>query len=198
MRLRTLLPALAFLALAACDSKGLLQTAQAPAKPQACCCQAAATACPPAAAPTPAVVQPPAMTPERAVYVPPAPPKAVRRHAVRRVAHAVHREGGYAEVREYAYAGGRPPAPAYDGYVEVPERHIRGYSESVETQETYRERYSEQSENSSSRYAERGGYEARAGYDARGGRDCDCGPREAAGRDRYGFLTWPGKVPARP
>lgn len=192
MRLRTLLLALAFLALAACDSKGLLQTAQAPATPQTCCCQAAATACPPAAAPTPAVVQAPVMTPEPAVYVPPAPPKAVRHRAVRRVAHATHGERGYAEVREYAYAGGRPPAPAYDGYVEVPDRRIQGYSESVETQETYRERYSERSESSSGRYAERGGYESR------GGRDCDCAPREAAGRDHYGFLTWPGKVPARP
>lgn len=196
MRLRTLLPALAFLALAACDSKGLLQTAQTPAKPQTCCCQAAAAACPPAATPTPAVAQAPVMTPEPAVYVPPAPRKAIRRHAVRRVAHAAYGEGGYAEVREYAYAGGRVPAPAYDGYVEVPDRRVQGYSESVE--ETYRERYSERSERSSDRYAERGGYESRGGYDARSGRDCDCGPREAAGRDRYGFLTWPGKVPARP
>jgi hypothetical protein len=28
--------------------------------------------------------------------------------------------------------------------------------------------------------------------------DCDCGPRQAAGRDPSGFLTWPGKAPGRP
>lgn len=211
MRLRSLIPALAFLALAACDSTGALKIAQAPAaKPADCCCKPVTTAatCPPAAAPTPVAAQPTVMAPEpqRPVYRPAVHHQAAR-PVVRRVAHVqrdqVQRE--YGEVREYAYAQQRSyaaiPAPAYDDYVEVPDRRIHGRVMSVEAQETSSEYYSEQSEAYSSsgrRYA--GGYEERGGYEHRGGgRDCGgCGPREAAGRDRNGFLTWPGKVPARP
>ena len=211
MRLRSLIPALAFLALAACDSTGALKIAQAPAaKPTDCCCKPVTTAatCPPAAAPTPIAAQPTAMAPEpeRPVYRPAVHHQAAR-PAVRRVAHVqrdqVQRE--YGEVREYAYAQQRSyaatPAPAYDDYVEVPDRRIHGRVMSVEARETSSEYYSEQSEAYGSggrRYA--GGYEERGGYAHRGGgRDCGgCGPREAAGRDRNGFLTWPGKVPARP
>ena len=215
MRLRSLMPALAFFALAACDSTGALKIAQAPAaKPADCCCKPATTAaaCPPAAAPTPIAAQPTAMAPEpeRPAYRP-AVHRQAARPAVRRVAHVprdqIQRE--YGEVREYAYAQQRsyaaPAAPAYDDYVEVPDRRLHGRVMSVEARETssehYSEQYSEQSEAYSSggrRYA--GGYEERGGYDSRGGgRGCGgCGPREAAGRDRNGFLTWPGKVPARP
>lgn len=212
MRLRSLMPALAVLALAACDSTGALRIAQAPAaKPADCCCKAATApaACPPAGAPTPIAAQPSAMTPEpeRPVYRPVVHRQPVaHRPAARRVAH-VQRD--YGEVREYAYAQQRSyeavPASAYDGYVDVPDRRIQGRVVSIEERETSSERYSEQSEGYSSgsrRYA--GGYEARGGYeergyDGRGGRGCGgCAPREAAGRDRNGFLTWPGKVPARP
>lgn len=216
MHLRSLVPALAFLALAACDSTGALKIAQAPAaQPADCCCKPVTTAatCPPAAAPTPIAAQPTVMAPEpeRVVHRPtahrPAAHHQAARPAVRRVAHVqrdqVERESG--EVREYAYAQQRsyaaPPAPAYDDYVEVPDRRIQGRVMSVEARETSSERYSEHSEaygSGSRRYA--GGYEDRGGYDSRGdGRGCNtCGPREAAGRDRNGFLTWPGKVPARP
>ena len=211
MRLRLLIPALAFLALAACDSTGALRIAQAPAaKPVDCCCKAATTAasCPPADAALPIAAQPTAMTPEpeQPVYRP-AVHHAPARPAVRRVAHVQrdHVQREYGEVREYAYTQQRSyeaaPAPAYDGYVEVPDRRIQGHVVSVEDRETASERYSEQSEGYSSdsrRYA--GGYEQRGGYDGRGvGRGCGgCAPRQAAGRDRNGFLTWPGKVPARP
>lgn len=215
MRLRSLVPALAFLALAACDSTGALKIAQAPAaKPADCCCKPVTTAatCPPTAAPTPIAAQPTAMTPEpeRVIHRPAAPHRAAR-PAVRRVAYARHGqvEREYGEVREYAYAQQQRSyaAPAYDGYVDVPDRRIQGRVVSVEEQETSSERYSEQSEAYSSgsrRYAggyeQRGGYDERGGYDSRGeGRGCGgCAPREAAGRDRNGFLTWPGKVPARP
>lgn len=210
MRLCSLIPALAFLALTACDSTGALKIAQAPAAPSVdCCCKAPAVAasCPPAA--TPVAAQPTAMTPEpeRVVYRPAPRQPAVRRDTVRRMAH-VQRDDGqgqYGPVREYAYAEERSyaaaPAPAYDGYVEVSDR--RGQGQVVRVEDQGSETYSEQSEGYSSgsrRYA--GGYEERGGYEhrggQRGGRGCDCGPREAAGRDRNGFLTWPGKVPARP
>ena len=216
MRLRSLIPALAFFGLAACDSTGALKIALAPAaKPADCCCKPAPTAatCPPAAAPTPIAAQPTAMAsePERPVYRP-AVHRQAARPTVRRVA-SVQRaqieraqvERHYGEVREYAYAQQRsyavPSAPAYDDYVEVPDRRIHGGVMSVDERETSGEYYSEQSEAYSSggrRYA--AGYEQRGGYDSRGdGRDCGgCAPREAAGRDRNGFLTWPGKVPARP
>lgn len=207
MRLRSLIPVLAFLALAACDSTGALKIAQAPAaKPADCCCKAVAVSCPPAA--TPIAAQPAAMTPEpqRVVYRPaPHRQPAVRRETVRRVAHVQRDYGQREQVREYAYAQQRSyqAAPAYDGYVDVPDRQVQGQVVIVEDQGS--ESYSQQSEGYSSgsrRYA--GGYEERGGYEQRGGqrgggRGCNtCGPREAAGRDRNGFLTWPGKVPARP
>lgn len=219
MRLRSLIPPLAFLALAACDSTGALRIAQAPvAKPADCCCKPAATpaSCPPAAAPTPIADQPTAMTPEpkQPAYRP-----AVHRQAARPAARRVTQvqrpdaeravERDYGEVREYAYAQQRSyaaaPAPEYDGYVDVQDRRIQGRVVSVEDRETFSERYSEQSESSGGRryaggYEHHGGYQERGGYDSRGGgRGCGgCAPRESAGRDRNGFLTWPGKVPARP
>ena len=209
MRLRSLIPALAFLALAACDSTGALKIAQAPAAKTAdCCCKApsVATSCPPPA--TPIAAQPTAMTPEpeRVVYRTAPSQPAVRRETVRRVAHVQRDYGQREQIREYAYAQQRSyeAAPAYDGYADVPDRRVQGQVVIVEDQGA--QSYSQQSESYSSgarRYAggyeERGGYEQRGGYDRRsGGRGCDCGPREAAGRDRNGFLTWPGKVPARP
>lgn len=219
MRLRSLFPALAFLALAACDSTGALKVAQAPAaKPADCCCTPAATpaSCPPAAAPTPIAAQPTAMAPEpeQPAYRP-AVHRQAARPAARRVAHIQHRpaerdvERDYGEVREYGYAQQRSyaavPAPEYDSYVDVPDRRIQGRVVSIEDRETFSERYSEQSESSGGRryaggYEHHGGYQERGGYGSRGGRrGCGgCAPREAAGRDRNGFLTWPGKVPARP
>ena len=209
MRLRSFIPALAVLALAACDSTGALRIAQAPAAKPAdtCCCKAAtdAPACPPAAVQTPAAAPPTAMAPEpeRPAYRPAVHRQSVHRQAPHRVAHLRRDDDRreYGEVREYAYAQQRSyeAAPAYDGYADVSDRRIQGRVVSVEARESSRERYSEQSEGYGRRYA--GGYEAYGGYGygGRGGsRGCDCAPREAAGRDRNGFLTWPGKVPARP
>ena len=222
MRLRSLIPVLTVLATAGCDSTGALKLAQAPApKPADCCCKPAATpaTCPPVAAPTPIAAQPAAMTPE---LEQPAYRPAVHRQtassAARRVTHVQRRPtarhverdygevGEYGEARAYGYAQQRAyaaaPAPEYDGYIDVPDRRIEGR---VEDRETFSERYSEQSEGYGGRryaggYEHHGGHRARGGYDIGGGeRDCgDCAPREAAGRDRNGFLTWPGKVPARP
>ncbi|WP_340644501.1 hypothetical protein [Phenylobacterium sp.] len=211
MRLPSLIPALAVLALAACDSTGALKIAQAPAaKPADCCCKPVTTtaSCPPVDAPTPVAAQPAAMTPEpeRVVHRPAAPHRPAR-PAARRMAPVQrdHVQREYAEVRQYGAAQQRTyvaaPEPVYETYVEVPDLRGQVRVVSAEAHETYGERYAEQSEGYGSgdhRYA--GGYEARGGYEQRGGgRGCGgCAPREAAGRDRNGFLTWPGKVPARP
>ncbi|HQN50730.1 MAG TPA: hypothetical protein PK913_06700, partial [Phenylobacterium sp.] len=95
----------------------------------------------------------------------------------------------------------------------VPETHA--YAR-VDAQETRTERYSERQESygyvqgghAQGAYVEngyaqggyvQGGY-VQSGY-AQGGPPrgpCPCGPTPAAGRDRDGFLTWPGKLAQRP
>ena len=217
MRLSLILTAaLAAVALSGCDQ--LPRLALVPPGKAACCQCAAKPACPEtaqAAAPQPV---PAAKIPAAPVMAPEATVERVvvrhkTRHAVERRAH-VRRE-----TWSETYAGGPPPAPAYDGQVVVPDR--RAYAR-IDEQETRTERYSEHQEAygySSGGYAQggyaqggyaQGGY-AQGGY-AQGGyaqgygpppaypRGCPgaCGPQPAAGRDRDGFLTWPGKLAQRP
>ena len=174
MRLAFIPPIFAVLALAACDSNGALITAKAsaPAAAPAARCAPALPACAPAATPTPTT--PPVMAPEPAVHRP-AP-----RKAPRHVKHQRH-EPGYTRVGHQEYA--RAPASEYEGYVYVP--HGGGSNAGYQAETVYEEAYSEGS-------AGHGGYEVHRGC---GG---GCAPREAAGRDRNGYLTWPGKVPANP
>ncbi len=198
MRLTPLIPALAFLMLGACDSNGALKIALAPTAPVAanCCCATnpAVAACPttpPPAAAAPAAAPPPAMAPEPAAYRP-----AAHRVRARQVAH---REGHYRdEGHQQAYAGGYVAVPARDEYVEIPASQIYGQGQVVELREVYQEAYSERAQG----YGEEVVYESPDAYarhhDRSRGCDRGCAPAEAAGRDRYGFLTWPGKVPARP
>ncbi len=205
MRLSLILTAtLTALVLSGCDQ--LPRIAVLPPK-SGDCCQCATTgksACPTATAAAPAAV-PAAKIPAEPVMEAEAPAAPVqRRHVVR--AHSQAK----VQVRRQtlAYAGGPAPAPAYDGQVYVPETHA--YAR-VDEQETRTERYSERQESygyvqgghAQSSYAQNGyaqnGY-AQNGY-AQGGPPrgpCPCGPTPAAGRDRDGFLTWPGKLAQRP
>jgi hypothetical protein len=86
-----------------------------------------------------------------------------------------------------------PPPPLPRPYVQQGggySQHSEGYSSQSSQHGAYVERgYSEG-------YSEQGG----ARYVQRPEPPCNCAPAQpqAAGRDRYGFLTWPGKVPARP
>ncbi|MCI3134063.1 hypothetical protein [Phenylobacterium aquaticum] len=124
----------------------------------------------------------------------------VERPAPRRVFHRVvaHRQHAIAEVRQYAYAheegfaGGPRPAPPYDGQVEAPERRAYARIES-ESRYSETERYSEESRAYGASGSAYGG-----GYVQTARAVCACGPVPAAGRDRNGFLTWPGKPAARP
>lgn len=169
------------------------------------CCQCATTAksaCPAATAAAPAAV-PAAKIPAEPVMEAEAAPAtpAPRRHLVR--AHTQARVHTRTEAQTLAYAGGPAPAPAFDGQVYVPEAHA--YAR-VDAQETRTEHYSERQESygyvqgghAQSGYVQNG--YAQGGY-AQGGPPrgpCPCGPTPAAGRDRDGFLTWPGKLAQRP
>lgn len=172
------------LPLAACDEMSKFVLVQKDAK--ACCC-AVEQACKPAVAEAPAPVAAPVQTAA-------AEPEPVVRAAPRRIFHrAVHRRGLQEHaVVEYAYkeelAGGPRPAPPYDAQIEVPATHA--YAR-VDREERYEERYASREESY--------GYEARQGGYVSGGADgCSaCVPRPAAGRDRQGYLTWPGKVASR-
>jgi hypothetical protein len=127
-------------------------------------------------------------TPDRAALLfPPATQASAPR--LRHVSAAAHRTG-YAHgrhrhlarwrsdsrVRATAYAQQIVTGPAYDDWSEARERQVR---RRVEAEARWDERRSA--------YAEGyGGDEFRAG-----------GAPAAAGRDRDGFLTWPGKLPDR-
>jgi hypothetical protein len=198
MRLSLIPISLALLALGACDSVTKLAQRQAPAAAPACRPVDTAPACPGMAAEAPKAATAVA---EIAPY-PAGPYVAVERPVARRVFHRVvaHRQRAQAltEVRQYAYAreetlaGGPRPAPPYDGQVEVPER--RAYAR-IESESRYSEtaHYSEESRAYASSGSAYGG-----GYVQAARTDCACGPVPAAGRDRNGFLTWPGKPAARP
>lgn len=236
MRLSLLIPAVALLALSACDAPSRPKTAAVSVPVQNPNCPSTPLTCPPAtpvAAPAAKVAAPhstPAKTKARRH------PPVVRKVAARRPVRVYARpditaegllpphplpyvpEGPMAGPPHYAhpyarhsegYRGGQRGAPyrpdrgdrdhyAYDeeyrgqayrrGYRDGYANAERGGRRGGEAYEERREggSYSERSES----YSER-----RAYY----GDDCDCrAPPQAAGRDRYGFLTWPGKVPARP
>ncbi|MFD1191093.1 hypothetical protein [Phenylobacterium conjunctum] len=210
MRLSLILTAaLTALVLSGCDQ--LPRIAVLPPKSGDCCQCAtpAKSACPTTTAAAPAAV-PAAKIPAEPVMEAEAPTAPVqRRHVVRAHSQA------QVQVRRQTltYAGGPAPAPAYDGQVYVPETHA--YAR-VDAQETRTERYSERQESygyvqgghAQGAYVEngyaqggyvQGGY-VQSGY-AQGGPPrgpCPCGPTPAAGRDRDGFLTWPGKLAQRP
>ncbi|WP_304165179.1 hypothetical protein [Phenylobacterium aquaticum] len=213
MRLSLIPLTAALLALGACDSVTRLAGLQAP--PAAPACHPAPAA--PQAAPACPTMSPEAPAPATATAViepyPAGPYVTVERTATRRVYHRVvaHRQQAQAitQVRRYVYArveqfaGGPRPAPPYDGQVDVPERHA--YAR-VDTETRYSEsaRYTLSEEHG---YAAQGGGYQSSGYAMQGGgygyghaagADCGCGPQPAAGRDRNGFLTWPGKSAARP
>lgn len=86
--------------------------------------------------------------------------------------HGAYRGGGYGEDRTHGYSSGGSSSYSYSERSSESGRASSSYSES---------------------YADHGGY--RRVETGAGG--C-CRPAEAAGRDAYGFLTWPGKVPAAP
>jgi hypothetical protein len=134
-------------------------------------------------------------------------PAPARRHVVRAVARA--ESHGHVRREATVIAGGPPPAPPYDGQVYVPEP--RAYAR-VDEQETRTEHYAERQESygyTQGGYVQggyvQGGY-AQGGYVQGGyvqagpprGAPCPCRPQPAAGRDRDGFLTWPGKLAQRP
>ena len=179
------------------------------------CVPAAKPACPTTTTQASGPAIPAAKIPSEPVMEPEAP----RRHLAHTQARVQAKARTYAtaavrshrEVR--TYAGGPAPAPAYDGQVYVPPP--RAYAR-VEEQETRTEHYAQHQEAygyTSGGYGQgyaqggyaQGGY-VQGGYASNGyaqpgyvrGAPCPCGPQPAAGRDRDGFLTWPGKLAQRP
>lgn len=189
MRLSLILTtAVAAVALSGCDQMPRIALVYPDKAPS--CAQPAKPACPVTqATATPAVEVPAAKIPAEPVMAPePVVRKVVARAAMHHAAQAERRERWSSET----YAGGPAPAPPYDGQVVVPEPHA--YAR-VERQET--EHYAERQES----YGYSSGGYASGGYGPVGPPQavpCPCGPQLAAGRDRDGFLTWPGKLAQRP
>ena len=203
MRLSLLIPAIAVLALAACDAPSRPKTATVNVPVQNANCTSVPLTCPPATAA--ATLPAKAAAPAKTIRIKARHHGAVvRRVAVKQADRAYGRPDVTAE-------GLLPPHPLpYVAEGQAPAMH-RAYSY-TRREEEFRDGY----------YAERGDRERGHAYDERRGtggysegresyserrvyRDdgCNCHgrlppPPESAGRDRYGFLTWPGKVPARP
>lgn len=80
-------------------------------------------------------------------------------------------------------------------------RHDQAY-ERGEAWTGERQGYREESQSESSSYSERTTFHSSSAsrrFERHGGPCCEReAPPQAAGFDSYGFLTWPGKVPARP
>ena len=143
------------------------------------------------------------------MVMPPVPP-ASRTVVIYRTVHLHHRVatrsvgldgGSYAQVTENHYARPvqtPPAAPAYDAQIDVPpghpyarvDEHYEGHVRGEDTYYQAEERHNWRDE----AYVRR---DDRA-YVRPTPVDCNCYRAEAAGRDTHGFLTWPGKVPARP
>lgn len=140
---------------------------------------------------------------------------------VTRNAYAGGYTGETAEYREHRHHERRyarpdeAPAQAYDRQERYYDRREDGYDRyTFERREEGHAPYVEERDfdrygNEAYRYERREGgqdgyrYERHEAYSSGGGRvlpppprpdDCDCRP-QAAGRDRQGFLTWPGKQP---
>jgi len=226
MRLRLLLPVAAALALSACGEQPTPKP-PLPSKPAPQLGAAVVPPAPvvqtPACVPRPAVVCPSAKPPATVVKVSGHRHRSGARHAARR-GHVV-RKGG--EERTYARVHTEDRASGYREGGRY-ERHDESYSEEGYSEEGYRdgrgppagyrsEYYAYGDSGAAVHYADRYGWEHREGYAEGYRRGAGQGgpdrhgpggpphrpppppPRDgAAGRDDYGFLTWPGKVPAAP
>ena len=200
MRIRLLIPFAAFLALAGCSEPKtpkprLPSTVTAPITQPA---RPDLTLAPPAAAcpPQPVLVCPPVAAPvqaRRVKHVKPAARHAAHqghRHTQGRHHHRHHQDGYPPPPPPLPPPSAQPAQPPQDDrYVE--DAHMHAYGQDGAVAHYARPDAPRVPDRYSAGGADQGGTAyARAGC---------CRPgEEAAGRDANGFLTWPGKVPARP